>query len=402
MSRSSSGLSDGHRAKSRSIDLVRGKWEAMAADNGADIKPKRNSIAIPSSNNGRSMGPPPITPPSSSTLFNARAATETSDPLATWQKRDSSPVKRVPVSSQALRPAEAHPSISSMASVLSPDTTGDSTSTVGGRSQATEDRLAQARANALKRLEAKKKASGAVTSAPEPEPPSSVVSETPGRANVEPKKVPRTRYEPAKASPFENLFTPPHREDQSTPPMLATQTARLGTASTAVPAATSKTSSSTSNLASLISSLPSQSLSVAGPSGTSVKDKYGSLSRADGRRLGRHLPRIASSEHGPDPARRLPSAITSTPAGIVKKRSTDILAASTAPNLPSVPFEQSPSKRKSAYKIAPLHTGRSEVAGEEMKGLMKDVGALPSRGTVGADDGVTGQVSSYCIGGADI
>jgi Ras GTPase-activating-like protein IQGAP2/3 len=78
---------------------------------------------------------------------------------------------------------------------------------------------------------------------------------------------------------------------------------------------------------------------------------------------------------------------------MAKKRSAEILAPSQFANQPpETPIVSSASnlKRRSTV-IAQLHAPRTEVAGEEMKGLMSAVGSLAARGNSKDDsDGVAG------------
>ena len=86
------------------------------------------------------------------------------------------------------------PASISHTSVLSPDSTGNS-SAASGRSQSVEDTLAVAAANALKRLEARRKAQGDTTT----------VTAAPSiGAPIEAPEV-----EARKSSPFGDLFSPP-------------------------------------------------------------------------------------------------------------------------------------------------------------------------------------------------
>lgn len=148
-------------------------------------------------------------------------------------------------------------------------------------------------------------------------------------------------------------------------------------------------------------------------------DKYGSISRSDNRRLGRHLPRIASGEGGWEeeepapkkPARRvpstlsrgdsvvLPSSLGETSGSTIPSSRGEPLKPSKSENVqppPSVPSTPN-SKRRSIVVHTPkegLATPRAEIAGDEMKGLMNAVGTLPSRGVAQDEgEGVTGELS---------
>jgi Ras GTPase-activating-like protein IQGAP2/3 len=243
-----------------------------------------------------------------------------------------------------------------------------------------------------------------------PAPPVEVITtpSTPQRAPVEVKR----------GSPFDHLFTPPSASDFDASATEETPKSR----STAHGAPPSSFSGSGRHVPSGLS---------AGPSGPGLggKDKYGSISRTDHRRLGRHLPRIASggegwdgepSAHTREPsARRIPSTLGRAPVPeppasptkdrtpiskpISKKKSVEVLTPSVQDNqvVPPSPTTTTPGKRRSAYmasiskdKIGSvLQSPRHEVQGADMKGLMNAVGSLPARGASKDDsDGVTGKL----------
>ena len=353
-------------------------------------------------------------------------------------------------------------SVSSYASILSPSLTGSSL-TSSGRSQAVEDTLAIARANALKRLEARKKAkAGAIEDQIKPELAVGVGPVTPIKA---------FEATPKKSSPFENLFVPPIAvELTSTKPTTHLLVANNPTPSSSqstyrsivTPPSTPSASSSRyvpSGLSSVNTPLSSSSDfsgRALGPTVAGGKDKYGSISRNDKRPLGRHLPRIASGEGGwddneanghkrersgtsrmpsflgrnPDSAdasaadNKLPSAYksalfrttTTTPSS--RPKPAEILAPSVTENRPTQQVTAPPtpgSKRKDAFlpqtpktslSAAPgvgFVSPRPEVVGEEMKGLMSAVGSMPVRGA-SKDDGesVTGMSRYHLLKCADL
>lgn len=436
------GMGLGHRPKGRSVDLVRG-WEAKInqSNDGSPVKPGAKQTTMP---------PPPIpnTEPSySSDPFIAKSppamnGDSTSDPVFTTPKAtkratvsgmdsfDKVPSESDRSSSSASRVRPA--SISSHASLLTPHSTGDS-SVISARSQATEDRIAKAKANALKRREAKAAAAGV-------EPTLKAVSPSTVSTSI--------NSTPTKSSPFSQLFEPPTAEDKSTPKRPITSTSKSSSSrlsarevfETSLPDATSVSSVAPSAPKYIPSGLslgqPPSSTSGLAPAPGPSKDKYGSISKTDRRRLGRHLPRIASGgegwedEGGPSTGRtasghpRVPSTLgrqaeakdvpasptkpsfTSTSAPS-RPRATEVLAPSSAPNVPPVSPVSAPAssvhKRRSAYLSQigkpELPTGvginapRPEVAGADMKGLMKDVGSMSNR-TVSRDaEGVTGMSS---------
>ncbi|ORX39865.1 hypothetical protein BD324DRAFT_576164 [Kockovaella imperatae] len=269
------------------------------------------------------------------------------------------------------------------------------TSATPGRSQAVEDTLAQARANALKRLEARRKGQSG---------DAAQLSDTPASSSIATPATPQTSSRP---SPFGSLFTPPADAETPTKPSTAAfSPASISRASQLPIGSPAKSRYVPSGLSA--SSTPPASSSL------SSKDKYGSISSSDRRRLGRHLPRIASGEGGPETlepvkvVRRqpsnlgrdsiiLPSSLGDTSASPPPNKAGDVLQPSTLDNVPSTPQGtiHTPSTKRRSYlpnTITPTSKTlkpRAEVAGDEMKGLMNAVGSLPAKGT---DDGeaVTG------------
>ncbi|WVR05248.1 hypothetical protein IAU60_002260 [Kwoniella sp. DSM 27419] len=347
------------------------------------------------------------------------------------------------------------PSVSSYTSRLSPNPTGESTAP-SVRGQSVEERLAIAKANALKRREVREraKAGSAGASANQREMSLSQPEATPTNTK----------------QPFGDLFSPPPTKQPADPQAekLVDLAARDSSRYTAksentvpptrssfrsivtAPSATLATPTQAdryvpSGLSSLAdSSKPTEAASSIAPG----KDKYGSISRADNRKLGRHLPRIASGGEGweeqakglgkgPSEGRRVPSSLgraanlprihpeeeNTPPNTVIKakddldslskatstmslrnKKSLEILTSSGSENriapTPSVPSTPT-SKRRSAYmpytpkSTMPTAIGalspRPELTGAEMKGLMNAVGSLPSRGPAkDEDDGVAG------------
>ncbi|WWC90034.1 uncharacterized protein L201_004964 [Kwoniella dendrophila CBS 6074] len=354
------------------------------------------------------------------------------------------------------------PSVSSHTSMISPNPTGESTAP-SVRGQSVEERLAIAKANALRRREAREKAKGGAAA-------------TPGAAE-EPKPTPKPEIPselggtpPMKSSPFADLFSPPTSTENATAPSSTSSSRTMAYATTPLTADhTGNSTLSRSAYRSIVTAPTATSSSRYIPSGLSAssaapiengtnppstagKDKYGSISKTDRRRLGRHLPRIASGgegweedgskghSKGPSEGRRIPSAlgrsseiskadneveVENTPPASVKetkseskpiatpttnmknKKSLEILVPSTSqnqlpsvPSVPSVPSTPS-SKRRSAYMpytpkstitnpIGPI-SPRPELSGEEMKGLMSAVGSMPARVKNNEeDDGVIG------------
>jgi len=453
----------GHRA-GRSVDLVRG-WEdkiSKSNDSIANPSPTKGSGSIHVRQSGNSMPPPPLpaTTSSSSSLASDRSSpflasscrasidtpsTPHSITNSRMEKRntvsgmDGSDASKIPDTPEYESTFRARPaSVSSYTSILSPHSTGDS-SIASSRSQATEDRLANAKANALKRREAKAAASGQVDTVKAVETikaistPAAEVAE----AVLTVKSIPST---PVKESPFANVFDKP-TDDEITPkrsvpnrntPTSSHMSARNIFEQPDLPKPSGPSSTKSKGIPSGLSlgqpSVPS------GLAPAPSSDKYGSISKTDRRRLGRHLPRIASGGEGwegddtPAPASahaRVPSKLgrqappspkeenipppspsKSTYTSIsapTRPRPAEVLAPIKSTNVPSTPTSapSTVSKRRSVYGSAakpelPSHVGvnspRPEVAGEDMKGLMSAVGAMSLRNAPkDSADGVTGQ-----------
>jgi Ras GTPase-activating-like protein IQGAP2/3 len=456
----------GHSRGGRSMDLARG-WEAKISKSNDAISnpsPTKGSVHIRQSGNG--MPPPPLpTTTSSSSSF----ASERSSPLLASSSRGSIDTPSTPMSTTTSRIQKrttvsgmdsfdpkipdtsdtestfrARPaSISSYTSILSPHSTGDS-SIASSRSQATEDRLAKAKANALKRREAKAAASGqsidtvrAVETIKGISAPAGDVAE----AVLTVKSIPTT---PVKGSPFGNMFDKPTDDDNTPKPSVPSRSTPTSSRMSArnifeQPASTPISSGLSSTKAKPIPSGLSLGLGQPSvPSGLAPAvsgDKYGSISKTDRRRLGRHLPRIASGGEGWEgddtPVSghpRVPSTLgrkapespkeknipppspvksTYTSTSAPTRTRTEVLAPIKSANVPSSPISapstSTVSKRRSAYggvvkPELPSHVGvnspRPEVAGEEMKGLMSAVGAMSIRNAPkDSADGVTGQLA---------
>ncbi|WVQ98721.1 hypothetical protein IAU59_005852 [Kwoniella sp. CBS 9459] len=348
------------------------------------------------------------------------------------------------------------PSVSSYTSMLSPNPTGESTAP-SNRSQSVEDRLAIAKANALRRREAREKAKAAAAGG----------ASGPVEPKVDSQPAALSEFGGASsASPFGDLFSPPATTESKITPATSSKTMGFATAPSnadnlghstisrsayrsivTAPTATSSSRYVPSGLSS--SSAPQSNENDLAPPSAPSKDKYGSISKTDRRRLGRHLPRIASGGEGweedgskghakgPSEGRRVPSTLgrssgvpdveqenkgITTPQiaqeakkeekpsvapapSLRNKKSLEILTSSGSENrIPSdpAPVPSTPStKRRSAYMpytpkstitnpIGPT-TPRPELTGAEMKGLMSAVGNLPARGpSKDDDDGVTG------------
>lgn len=476
------GIGMGHRPKGRSVDLVRG-WEAKISQ-ASDLQ-GNNASPTKSVSRQTTMPPPPIPsssqvtsdpfaadPTSTNTSITASPVSDTASVTPLAQKRstvssmdgfhvDKAVLESDRSSSSASRVRPA--SISSYSTLLTPHSTGDS-SVTSARSQATEDRIAKAKANALKRREAKAAAAGAPLDTVKPvSTPTAEVAESVPTIKASPKTERVTAPHdstPVKSSPspFSKLFEPPSADSDATPkrPVDATPktSSRLSArevfekSSSSAAAETPATATSAPKYVPSGLSLghpPADASGLAPPTAGSSKDKYGSISKTDRRRLGRHLPRIASGgegweeEGGPSTGRtasghpRVPStlgrdelkdakdaplvspvkpAFTSASAPS-RPRATEVLTPSTAPNVPPASPVSAPtssvSKRRSAYLNQAgkpeLPTGvgitspRPELAGADMKGLMKDVGSMSNR-TVSRDaEGVTGMLQ-FAWGGA--
>lgn len=396
----------------------------------------------------------------------------------------------------------ASPSVASTGSLLSPNATGESIAP-SVRGQSVEERLAIARSNALKRRQAREQAKTAVTHnqpAIQPviykgttsEQQKAMVDNESGiakkmssqdkvtngdlfqsemangkiEANTNQAIKPMSDAVGAKqsspsiplaskvaASPFRDLFTPSSRQTERTAP--APSTARdsnhLYSRSSlrSIVTSPSASASTSSKVPSDLSSSVASASQTEPPALSNGGGKYGSISRTDRRRLGRHLPRIASGEKGweddaaskgkdnASEGRRVPSILgkhstipadseeenkpprpvigkktdeyvstNSTPKSSISRatRPPDILAPSVNENQPQLPASRvpsTPSKRRSQFMpfthksaitdaINPK-SPRPELTGEEMKGLMNAVGSLPARGDQkDEDDGVTG------------
>lgn len=393
------------------------------------------------------------------------------------------------------------PSIASTVPLLSPNTTGEILAP-SVRGQSVEERLAIAKANALKRRQAREQAKAAVThTQPSAQPTmekgiisgqqkvvlddeSGIAKEMPSQDKVTNSDMFQSEMTNGKieanashmiklmpdvavakqpppsiplaskvvASPLHDPFTLSSRLTETTPaPSTVSDSNPLYSRSSlrsivTPPSASSSTSRYIpSDLSSSVaSSSPSESSAPSSGGG-----KYGSISRTDRRRLGRHLPRIASGEKGwaddeaskgngnPSEGRRVPSTLgkhstiladseeENKPPGpkIGKKIDghvttnfapkasiasatcpPDILAPSANENQPYPQASRVPStssKRRSQFMpFTPKSTitdainpksPRPELTGEEMKGLMNAVGSLPARGDQkDEEDGVTG------------
>ena len=426
------------------VNAARSQWESKISDAAAMDKPaspvlrsKRSIAFAPLAQNTNTPTSPPIRSPSNFNKPSAMASDVFGDVVKTPSKRSmESPtsvidakVSTVPsaVSSSADTPtsAKSPPALDSTPAPISslPSTT---------RSQAVEDTLAQARANALKRLEARRKAKGESTttdptpveavkpaetkpvlaaapvqvSAPAPLPSASPLAQ-PSVANDFP-KTPSSSSLPRKAEPL----TAPAKPEEP------------------VPVTSSRPAAPPSSLP--YRGLPSTlrkpgSVSIPnafnGPSAPAPGIGAGRprvISGNDGRRLGRHLPRIVSGEGGwaeggspRGPSRRIPSTL-GRPDSVVlpsslgetgssprtSKRPEPLSLSNETPaqsaSVPATPATPS-TKRRSYLLHTPkegLASPREEVAGEEMKGLMSAIGATPS--LPGAHDdveAVTGMTS---------
>lgn len=182
---------------------------------------------------------------------------------------------------------------------------------------------------------------------------------------------------------------------------------------------------STNNVSSLASRFGSPEKSGAAPA-PSPRSRIPSMS-SDRRRLGKHLPRIVSGDQGWDgdarrasatrkssgPKSRKVSMATTmspskeentpppslrsslnqppTPTPSHRDRATTPLSPSTVANSPSRTLSNTPTKKLRRDLVGTIPTRRTEVAGAEMKGLMKDLGSTPNRGAnVKSGQGVSG------------
>lgn len=495
-----------HGKGSKSVELVRGQWESKISDvSTIDTTPvmprKRTSVFSPplqpSSTMSASPKSPPVRTPSSGVFASAMSPERTGFPGMTSASMESEAsngggyrssymaaraAKRAgapgtngydPVNisdstsigsvssttstneNDTIRQRATSTSITSYTSILSPSLTGSSgiSGIASERTQAVEDTLAVARANALKRLEARKKAKAGASDQNDAT-KRVVVTETPTKGlNLEPKK----------SSPFGDLFvpstsadlTPTRNPKQSSPTKTPTSSnTRSPYRPIVTPPSAPSWASSRHAPSGLSSNTPQSSSSgssstALGSGGPGGKDKYGSLSRTDKRRLGRHLPRIASGDggwddevqnghmRGPSASDRRPSALgrssvdtsatrdsppsvnanTAAPSVSMTPSSRpkpEVLAPCTSENRPSHPasvpstpgskpksayLPQTPKSKSSAASGFGLVSPRPEVAGEEMKGLMNAVGSMPVRGGTSKDDGegLTGQSGSQIL-----
>ncbi|RXK36438.1 hypothetical protein M231_06282 [Tremella mesenterica] len=382
-----------------------------------------------------------------STVFGMEGIT--ASPIPTPIERPSTPPSSSSVISDQSPTTRQRPaSVSSYASILSPHSTGES-SVTSGRTQAQEEKLAAARANALKRLEARRKAQAEAAGEGNATMKATASQDIPAEVTIRasPPAAPITSTpEPTavRSSPFAHLFEPPssntektptkptfHFSEDVTPTSSRSYISRSTAASSTTPAPSAAPSYVPSGL-----SVPAASSTSSGPGLLGGKDKYGSISKTDRRRLGRHLPRIASGGEGWDEEvvpghkdtseKRIPSILgrnaiapsktentppiptpdrPSTSAPSSRPRAMDVLAPSTTTNhpntVPSQSIPSTPSKRRSVMVAEKLKeslasTPRPEVAGEEMKGLMSAVGALGVRGrSKEGGEGVTGMANRF-------
>ncbi|CAD6590875.1 MAG: hypothetical protein TREMPRED_005908, partial [Tremellales sp. Tagirdzhanova-0007] len=286
-----------HGRINKSVDLVRGQWESKINEanefNSSSITPKRRN----------SVFSPPLH--TSSTMSTAPASPAVRAPSTTPIAHEAVPLRKTSAAtpSGATNSDSWHqiPASVSYTAVMSPTSTGGS-GVASARTQAVEDTLAVARANALKRQEARKRAKA-------------------GAADIESKlgqimtEAPETLSKssdtlPGASSPFSKLFEPP--SEKASPlgnPVIhssSTKTTQLSSNpspyhSVLTPPSESSTISShymSAGLSAYKAGASSSPGSMLDPNGASGNDKYGSISRTDRRRLGRHLPRIASDEGG--------------------------------------------------------------------------------------------------------
>lgn len=528
-----------HVRTAKSVDLVRNQWEAKIAGaqdgcathtmqkGGRDISVTPRTAPMPSD----AQLPTPSSIPSTESAEQAVTQVEVSPtkvPISFDSEKDGSSrfsssymaqrvAKRATVygasefdsiripstvskASAPVSPIErpASPSIAPTVPLLSPNTTGEILAP-SVRGQSVEERLAIAKANALKRRQAREQAKAAVTHtqpAAQPTVEKGIISgqqkvvldDESGIAKKMPSQDKVTLFQSemtngkieanashmiklmpdvavAKqpppsiplaskvvASPLHDPFTPSSRLTETTPaPSTVSDSNPLYSRSSLRSIVTPPSASSSTSR--YIPSDLSSSVASASPSESSAPSsgggKYGSISRTDRRRLGRHLPRIASGEKGweddeaskgngnPSEGRRVPSTLgkhstiladseeENKPPGpkIGKKidghvttnfvpkasiaratRPPDILAPSANENQPypqASRVPSTPSKRRSQFMpFTPKSTitdainpksPRLELTGEEMKGLMNAVGSLPARGDQkDEEDGITG------------
>lgn len=229
---------------------------------------------------------------------------------------------------------------------------------ISTRSAANEDRLAKAKANALRRRQEKAAAQGGSASAiqspaiPSTPPRSTAISEM-----ITPRAADRTTTTTTRGSPFGNLFEPPAADETPKRPstILATPTSAASISASISASASASRPSFMSNVdpppdtspvpsryvssgLSSSSKPPPTTLLGFGPppaAGGGPKDRYGSISKTDRRRLGRHLPRIASGGEGwdEDEGARVPTDHARVPSGLSKPEESAPIA-STAKEVP--------------------------------------------------------------------
>ncbi|WVQ78096.1 hypothetical protein IAT38_000177 [Cryptococcus sp. DSM 104549] len=389
----------GHVRGAKSVDLVRGQWEARATasasqtDTPAPLSPRvaRTGMFSPPTQSTPTIPSQPQPPSASRTPSSSTAPMvpdQTGSSVITTASNDTAPTTdtgagrfssgymarraakratvygasefdsaRIPSTTSTTSAASApldrptSPSVGSTTSMLSPNLTGESLAP-SVRGQSVEERLAIAKANALRRRQAREAAKAGAAGAVAPVAGVEAKAETKDEAKPEsildktekaekPAVSARTGLGIGKVSgsPFAELFTPPTA--QSAPRSTPSKTMAPATASLASDAPTTPSTPpySRSSLRSIVtppSATASSSRYV--PSGLSTSaappssfeqpsssaagaGKYGSISRTDKRRLGRHLPRIASGEggwegdeakghgKGPSEGRRVPSTL---------------------------------------------------------------------------------------------
>jgi len=499
-----------HKKGAQSVDQARNLWQNKindaAAENYAPLTPRSRKVDVFSpplqaSSTFSSVASPPIRTPSamSTTSDSNLDSFDGSRRYGTLSKRstisgmDGFDLGKLP-DSPAMgertfsdRPLRTRPaSISSATSIVTPQATGSS-GTSTGRTQEVDDALAKARANALLRLESRRKKGEATAGAspapsvssnmlPPPVPSVPSIPSTPSAfSTVSGASTPFSISTPSysagpspasalsgfstfsaastssgipgstatkptpsakKVSSLSDMFEPttptstPYRsyglpEAENTPTSTSTRSSYRSIITPPSAPAPRYVSSGLSNTVTPKSGSSSRS-GASGSSGSSAppvsgSDKYGSISRGDNRRLGRHLPRIASGGEGWDeeeaaprkPGRRVPSTLGRNDSVVLPSTMGETSASPQAhraeplgpSNTSNVPSEAAvlttpASKRRSYVLHTPkegLSTPRAEVAGEEMKGLMNAVGSLPSRGLVPTDDGegVTGMSTQF-------
>lgn len=504
-SRPSTVGSSAHRRGAQSVDQTKGLWEnriSNAAKSEASPPTHRSKRSIdvfspplPSSSTLSSVASTSPSVRTPSTIINtpdlvskydtARYQTPSKrSTISNFEGLDVSKVVESPAMAERtpsdrasrIRPA----SISSMSSIVTPQATGSS----GGssvRTPAMEDKLAQARANALRRRQERE---GLATPAkagemlPPPPVPSIMTPSTSTSSSIPPSPVLASSANASFAFSDKvntgygtsvSTSTPiPTIKASSSPSMSTGSASKLaslsklfeatsvsdtrtrsspGIGSDATPASmrggptrsivtppsapapryvpSGLSSYSTPRSVASNTASSSSGSSPAGLSAPTSGGKYGSISKSDNRRLGRHLPRIASGGEGWDeeevPAkksvRRVPSNLSRNESVVLPSSLGDIsgspkpaqtekaeplgpsrsdnVPAAQSPSVPSTPA----SKRRSYVLHTPkegLSTPRAEVAGEEMRGLMSAVGSTSVRGgTAESGEGVTGELLEY-------